>query len=133
VPFSPRVLVQFVGLKGGATPHVGGRRRVQVRRHATAECLHLRARQAQFTGETRGRFTFGNATEKEHQGRRALTGLRQRRTGEQRVVALTATTPVGGKVGWRSKQPPLAAPTAWARQPTRVQMAFQPDQADAVV
>jgi hypothetical protein len=82
VLFFPRVLIEFVGLKGGATHHVGRRRRVQVRLHAMPECMQLLARHSQFTGETRGRFTFGHATEKEHQGRRALTGLRERRTGQ---------------------------------------------------
>jgi hypothetical protein len=48
-PFSPHVPIPFVGLKSGATHHVGERRRVQVRLHALPECMHVLARHAQFT------------------------------------------------------------------------------------
>jgi hypothetical protein len=57
----PRVLVSLVGLNGGTAPHIGGCRRVQVRLHAVSPCVHLLTRLPQFTGQTRGRFTFGLA------------------------------------------------------------------------
>jgi hypothetical protein len=116
-----------------ATPHVGGRRHVQVRRHGVPECLPWLARPPQCTGETRGRFTCGDAAEQEPQRCRAWTGLRERRTGEKRVGAVTAPTAVGGNMVLRSTQPPIAAPTAGAVQPMRVKMALPPDEADAVL
>ena len=48
-------------------------------------------------------------------------------------VPLTPIGAVGGQVGRLAEQPPITAATAGAAFPLRVQMAFQPDQADAVV
>jgi hypothetical protein len=131
--FPPAFCIDLVGLTGDAPHHVGGRRRVQVRLHAMPDGMHLLAGYPQFTGQPRSRFTFGDAAEQEHQGCRALTGLRERCTGQQGVVAIASPIVVGGKVVLLSKQPPIAASTSGAALPLRVQMAFQPDQADAVV
>jgi hypothetical protein len=60
-------------------------------------------------------------------------GFREPRTGQQRVLTFAASTTVGGKVGLRSKQPPLAVPTARAIEPIRVQMVSQAGPAEAVV
>jgi hypothetical protein len=61
VLFFPRVLVEFIRLKGGATHHVGGRRRIQVRLDAVSQCMQLLTQHPQFTGKTRGWFPFGDA------------------------------------------------------------------------
>jgi hypothetical protein len=110
--FFPRVLIQCVGLQDGATHHVDGRRGVQVCLHTVPECRPWLACHPQFTGETRGRFTFGDAAEQEHPCHRALTGRREHRTSQQGVVAVGAPAAVGGNMVLLPKQPPIAARTA---------------------
>ena len=68
-----------------------------------------------------------------HQGSRALAGLREGCPGQERVVTIVSPAAVGGKVVLPAEQPPITASAAGAASPLRVQMAFQPDQADAVV
>jgi hypothetical protein len=76
--------------------------------------MHVLARDPQFTGSPRRRFTRGETAAQEHQGGRALTGLRERRAGQQGVVTIASPAAVGGNVVLLSAQPPIAASTAGA-------------------
>jgi hypothetical protein len=95
--------------------------------------VQLLARHSQFTGKTRGWFTFGDATEQEHQRRRALTGLFKDGVGEERIIAVTRAATIGRKVALRPEESALRAMTIRAGQSSRMQVMLQPDEADAVI
>ena len=62
-----------------------------------------------------------------------LTGFLEEGSGQQTEVAIADPTAVGGKMTLLAEQPPLQAPAVRPPQAIRVEMAFQPNTADAIV
>ena len=133
VLFFPRVLIQLIRLKGRTGHHLGGSRVVQIGLDALPQGMELFPRQAQLAREARRGLAFGHAAQQEHQGGRALPGFREGRPGQRGIVALAGPAAVGRKVALVTEQAPFGAATAWAYQPVRVEIALQPEDADAVV
>jgi hypothetical protein len=125
------VLIEFVGLEGRSLHQIGRCTLAQVRLDPLAQRMQLLTRQAEFARQTRGRFAFGDAAEQENQGRGRLAGFFERRAGQQGVVAIAVATAVGRKVFLLPKEAAISAPTAGADEAIRVEVALQPDHADA--
>ena len=95
--------------------------------------MQLLAGQAELAGQACRRFALGKAAQQQYQRRRPLSGLFEDGAGEQRIVPLTAPTAVCGKVPLLTEETPFGAATVGAGEPSRMQVTFEPDQADAVV
>jgi hypothetical protein len=133
VLFSPRILIQFIGLKGRSGHHVGWCRVVQVGLDALPQGMELFPRQAQLVREARRGLALGNPAQQQHQGGRALPSLVEDRARQQRIVAIASPTAVGWELPLGTEQAPLGATTAGACEPIRMQVALQPDQADTLI
>src|SRR5215831_14040932 len=95
--------------------------------------MELFAREAQLACEACGGLALGDAAQQQHQGRWALLGFREDGPRQQSVIALAGPTAVSGEMALVTEQPPCCAPAVRARQPVRVEVAFQPEDADTVV
>jgi len=93
--------------------------------------MHLLARQSKFAGQAGSRFAFGDATQQQDQRGRRLPCFLERSSGQQRVVAITVTAAIGREVFLLAEQAAIGAPTVGADEAIRVQMALQPDRANA--
>ena len=131
--FFPRVLIPLVCLTGAAHHHIGGCGGMQLALDALPEGMELCARQPQLARQAGRRLPLGHATPQEHQRGRPLASFFEDRPGQQRLVAFTGATAIGGKVALRSEEPSLRAPTMRTLQTVWVQVAFQPDGADTIV
>jgi hypothetical protein len=94
----PRVLIPLVSLKGGAGHHPGRRGLVQVGLNPPPSRMELFARDPQLAREAGRRLTLGNPAQSQHQGRRALTGFREDRPSQKRVVTIAGPTAIGRKM-----------------------------------
>jgi class 3 adenylate cyclase len=63
----------------------------------------------------------------------ALPGFREDGPCQHGVIAIADPTAIGRKVAAVAEQAPLGVPTARAYQPIRVEITFQPEEADTVV
>jgi hypothetical protein len=133
VLFSPRLVVQLVRLKGGAGHHTGRRSRIAVGLDALPQGMQLFARDPQCPRQTRRGLALGDAAQQQDQGGGALPGFREDCPGQQGVIPLTGPTPVRRKVALGAEPAPRRIPTPRAYQPLRVEVTFQPDEADAIV
>jgi hypothetical protein len=127
------VLIQFIGLKRGATHYISLRGVIQVGVDALPQGVELFPGQSQLTGEASRGLTLGNTAEQQHQCRRSLPRLLEDAPREQGIVALTGPTAVCRKMPLGTEQAPFGVPTMGAYEPTRVEVAFQPDRANAVI
>ena len=91
--------------------------------------MQLPAREMEFAGQACGGITFGDTAQQQHQGRRALAGLGERGIGQQRVIAVTITAAIGGKVALLPEEAPPGAPAVGADEAVGVEVALQPEQA----
>jgi hypothetical protein len=62
-----------------------------------------------------------------------LPSVREDRTREPRVIAVASPTAGGGKMPLGAEQAALGGPTVWAGQPIRVEVTFEPKEANAVI
>jgi hypothetical protein len=133
VLFSPRVVVQLVGFEGGAYHHSRRCRLLAVGLHPLPEGLELCACETPRAGEASRRRALRHPTPSQHQGGRALPGVRKDRPGQQGGVAIAGPTALGGKMAWGTEQAPLGVPTVRTDQAIRVEMLGKPKRAAAVI
>ena len=127
------MLVQLGRLKGGAHHDFGRGCVVQMSLETLPQGVELCARQAQLARQARRGLALGNSPEEEHQGRRALPGLRKDGPGEHRLVTMAGPTAIRRKMPLLTEQAPLRVPAMGASQPLRLEVTFQPKRADTVV
>jgi hypothetical protein len=117
VLFSPRVVVQFVGLKRRAGHHLDWGAVVQVRLHALAQRVQLLAGHTQLAGYARGGLAFGHAAQQEYQRGWALAGLCKDGVGQGRIVAVTRAATVGREGALLPEESALGAMAVRTCQP----------------
>ena len=131
--FFPRVLIQFIGLKGRAAHHVGRCAVVDMGVDAVSQGVELFARQPQCAREASGRLALGTPTQQQHQGGRALPGLGKHGPRQQRVITIAGPTAVGWKMRLLTEQAPLGLPAVRTGQPIWVTMAFEPTRTGTLI
>jgi hypothetical protein len=95
--------------------------------------MHLFARELEFTGQARGRFAFGDAAQQQHQRGGRLACFLEGSPAQQGVVAIAVATAVGWKVFLLAEQTPLSTHAMRTHEAVGMEMALQPEQANALV
>jgi hypothetical protein len=131
--FFPGVVVNLIHLERLAIHQVGWRVVVQIGLQPLSQRMDGLARELEFAGQARGRFTLADAAQQEHQRGRPLTRAFKGSAAQQGIVAITCATAVGIIVALRTEMTALGTPTVRADEAVRMQVPLQPEQTEAIV
>jgi hypothetical protein len=126
-------LIQLIDLEDLPGHHLRRGALVHIALDALAQGRHLLARHAQFARQPRRGFAFGDATQQEYERGWPLAAAFKDRAGQQGVVAVTGAAAVGRAGLLYPEKAAIGAATVGTDEALRMQMALQPQQAEAII
>jgi hypothetical protein len=132
-PFSPSALIQLVDLEGLPIHQVSWSSVIQIGLEPLSQVMDSLARELKFARQARGRFALGDSAEQENQCCRALATALIGGATQQCIVAITCPTAIGVIIALRPKVATIGTPALRANKAIGVQVALQPEQAQAIV